>query len=316
MKEAFIEKDFSNTHMWVINQANAIIEEYRAQGFVLTLRQLYYQFVARDTFPDDRRWEWADGRWKRDPDGTKNAQPNYKWLAGIISDARLAGVVDWEAIEDRTRNLEKNWTFKSPKQAIQQIRKQYCIDMWANQDCRVEVWIEKEALTGIIEPVCTELDLPYFACRGYVSQSEQWVAGHRARARYNREDQHTIILHLGDHDPSGIDMTRDNRDRLKLFAGYRGKPTVERIALNMDQVEEFNPPPNPAKMTDPRAKEYIGIHGDESWELDALEPQFIDRLIRKHVDEWRDPGAWNEKVDQCAEEISVLDEIIASIEED
>ncbi len=292
--QQFIEKNFQPASLLLIEQANEIIAAYRAQGYLLTLRQLYYQFVARDLI--------------------ENTMRQYKRLGSVINDARLAGLIDWATIEDRTRNLEKNWTFKSPKAAIQQMRKQYCIDMWDNQEKRVEVWIEKEALVGVIEGVCKELDVPYFACRGYVSQSEQWRAGRRAHRNYYTTEQETVILHFGDHDPSGIDMTRDNDDRLRMFAG-RGAPTVERIALNMDQVEQYSPPPNPAKMTDSRFEGYLAQYGDECWELDALEPKVIDQLIRDNVDNHRDMDLWQEKEDQLDEEETILDTIIDGLDE-
>ncbi len=294
MLEQFIEKKFQPASLLLIEQANEIITAYRLQGYLLTLRQLYYQFVARDLI--------------------SNTMRSYKRLGSVINDARLAGLIDWETIEDRTRNLEKNWTFKSPKAAIQQMRKQYCIDMWENQEKRVEVWIEKEALVGVIEGVCKELDVPYFACRGYVSQSEQWRAGRRAHRNYYATEQETVILHFGDHDPSGIDMTRDNNDRLRMFAGH-GAPTVERIALNMDQVEQYGPPPNPAKVTDSRFEGYLAEYGDECWELDALEPKVIDQLIRDNVDKHRDMDLWLEKEDQLSEESEILDDIIERLDD-
>ena len=294
MREAFIEKKFKPETLAIIGAANQIIEEYQAQGYILTLRQLYYQFVARDLIP--------------------NTMQSYKRLGSIINDGRMAGMIDWATIEDRTRNLETNAHFDSPRDGIQALRDQYRIDMWENQPYRVEVWIEKEALVGIIDGVCKELDVDYFACRGYVSQSEQYRAGLRARSRYNRECQETIILHFGDHDPSGIDMTRDNNDRLRTFAGYKGAPTVERIALNMDQVEEYDPPPNPAKVTDSRFEGYLQDYGTECWELDALEPQVIDKLIRDNVDKHRDPDLWDEREAQLNGELDRLDEIISDLE--
>lgn len=301
MKQAFIEKNFAAGSLVLIEQANEIIEDYQAQGYILTLRQLYYQFVSRDLI--------------------ENSQRAYKRLGSIVNDARLAGLIDWTTIEDRTRNLQSNWHAKSPKKAIQVIRDQYGIDMWANQPERVEVWIEKEALTGVIEPVCDDLDVPYFACRGYVSQSEQYAAYQRFNLKYytgakeRGGTQRTILLHFGDHDPSGIDMTRDNADRLALFLKGRDKKfEVIRVALNMDQVEEYEPPPNPAKMTDSRFESYMLEHGDKSWELDALEPVVIDNLIRDYVAEHRDEELWDEKKDQLAEEIETLDEIISTLE--
>ena len=289
MLESFIFKKFRDETLAVILQANRIIDEYMAQGYKLTLRQLYYQFVARALIP--------------------NTQKQYKRLGGIISDGRLAGLIDWDSIEDRTRNREKNLHLRDPQHAVELIRDQYSIDMWGNQESRVEVWIEKEALTGVIEATCRDLDLPYFACRGYVSQSEQYSAGVRARSLYNRETQHTIILHFGDHDPSGIDMTRDNSDRLKMFAGYRGAPEVRRLALTMDQVEQYDPPPNFAKQTDSRFDDYEALYGTDSWELDALEPAVINDLIRSEVDLICDPDLWAEKEDELAMGLAVLEDV-------
>ena len=109
--------------------------------------------------------------------------------------------------------------------------------------------------------------------------------------RYARKGQKPIILHFGDHDPSGLDMTRDNRERLDTFVGF-GQVKVKRLALNMDQVEQYNPPPNPAKESDARAEGYIAEYGNLSWELDALEPTVIGDLIRDEVNSLRDNRAW------------------------
>jgi hypothetical protein len=148
----------------------------------------------------------------------------------------------------------------------------------------------------------------YFACRGYNSQSEQWRAGQRL-ARYVQKGQRPIIFHLGDHDPSGIDMTRDNTERLGLFAGT--PVMVVRLALNMDQVRHYNPPPNPAKLSDSRARDYVSKFGDESWELDALDPRVIQRLIRENVERIRNESIWQEAL---ADEAADLDEIDIMIE--
>ena len=104
----------------------------------------------------------------------------------------------------------------------------------------------------------------------------------RIKRRYA---DHRILLHLGDLDPSGIDMSRDIQDRLDMF-GARAQ--VKRIALSMEQVEQYNPPPNPAKTTDSRYEGYIAEYGEESWELDALDPRVITKLIEKHVQQRTD----------------------------
>jgi len=153
----------------------------------------------------------------------------------------------------------------------------------------VEVWIEKDALVGVFERVSQELDIGLFSCRGYTSQSEMWVAAQRLR-RYEQAGQEVVILHFGDHDPSGLDMTRDITDRLALFGANLD---VRRLALTMDQVREYNPPPNPAKETDSRFTAYIQEYGDESWELDALPPDVLADLVRAEVDTLKDLDRWN-----------------------
>lgn len=260
----------------MIEQANAIIAEYQAQGFVLTVRQLYYQFVSRDLVP--------------------NTVKSYKLVADVINEGRLQGLIDWEAIEDRTRGIEILSAWSSPADIVAACADQFRYRLWDDQSWHVEVWIEKEALAGVIEGVCKENRVPYLSCRGYTSQSEMWRCGGRLREiADHRKD--ILILHLGDHDPSGIDMSRDIQDRLKMFMG-RDYPSVSfrRIALNRDQVDQYNPPPNPAKVTDARFASYERLHGSESWELDALEPSVLTALIQAEIDAVRSPSVWNAAV--------------------
>lgn len=263
MKHYYKGFNFRSKTLGIIDKANEIIEEYAAEGYDLTLRQLYYQFVARDIIP--------------------NKQSEYKKLGSVVNDARLAGLVDWESIVDRTRKYEQNGHWNSPADIIKDSADQYAIDTRADQDVYVEVWVEKDALVGVLERACSPLDVGYFSCRGYVSQSAMWLAA----GRFLCEDN-CVLLHLGDHDPSGLDMTRDIQDRLDMFGA---DVEVKRIALNMDQVEEYQPPPNPAKTTDSRYESYILEHGDESWELDALDPRVITELIEKHVEDHTDEDA-------------------------
>jgi hypothetical protein len=270
-KIRYVSQDFQDSTLGLIERCNSIIAEYEAQGFVLTLRQLYYQMVARDII--------------------RNRQSEYKRLGSIVNDARLAGLIDWLAIEDRTRNLLSLAHWDHPSEIIKAAGAQFRTDLWAGQDYRPEVWIEKDALLGVIEGVCDELDVPHFSCRGYTSQSEMWVAAQRL-LRYAKQGQTPVIFHFGDHDPSGRDMTRDIIARLKLFMGG---VKVERLALNMDQVERYDPPPNPAKTTDSRYAAYIAEFGEESWELDALEPAVIAELIRTALQKLIDSDSWEEE---------------------
>lgn len=268
-KLCYVNKRFSAGHQNTIKRANAILEEYVAQGFTLTLRQLYYQFVARGFIP--------------------NSQKSYKRLGGIIGDARLAGKIDWDHLEDRTRNLSSLEHFEGPEHALKKLAAWYHVDFWAKQKVRPEVWIEKDALVGVIQGVCQENDVPYFSCRGYTSLSEMWGASMRLR-RWIKAGQTPFIIHFGDHDPSGIDMSRDILSRLRDT--FLSDCRFKRVALTMAQVEEYNPPPNPAKVTDSRFKKYRDKYGDESWELDALDPPKFRQLIEDQLATVRDDSQW------------------------
>ncbi len=307
----YTERRFSDDSLDIIAQANVICADYQAQGYDLTLRQLYYQFVSRDLLPNNER--------------------SYKRLGSIINDARLAGKLDWHYIVDRTRNLRDLAHWNDPAELVEASASQFRIDRWAEQSKRIEVWIEKDALVGVLQAACPQLDVPYFSCRGYTSQSEVWGAAQRL-GKYIESGQQVVIIHLGDHDPSGVDMTRDIEDRLALFiahdsvrAAAKSIPgglsqsnaeataeeaieqfRVQRIALNMDQIEQYDPPPNPAKFSDSRAASYVAEYGRSSWELDALEPTVLVELIRGTVAEHRDEAAWKIATSRQESERAVL----------
>lgn len=262
MKIPYKKFNFRQKTLDKIETANNIIEEYQEDGYELTLRQLYYQFVSRDLI--------------------ENKQSEYKTLGDIVNNARLAGLIDWDAIVDRTRKIVEWDSHENPSAAIDDLADRYAIDTREGQLVYIEAWIEKEALAGVLERAAMKADIPYFSCRGYVSQSAMWRASQRILNKLC-DYERCVILHLGDHDPSGIDMTRDIRDRLEMF-GDGADIEVDRIALNMDQIKRLNPPPNPARITDSRYQKYRVEFGDESWELDALEPKVITGLIGKNVD--------------------------------
>lgn len=184
----------------------------------------------------------------------------------------------------------------SPKEILTTCAGAFRMDPWLDQPAYVEVWVEKEALLGIVESACQRRRVPHFACKGYTSQSEMWGAGHRRLRPARRAGKEVHILHLGDHDPSGIDMTRDIEERLALFSDASDTGFdlfVHRLALNMDQVEEMQPPPNPAKTTDSRFESYIRAYGSESWELDAIDPTRLAEIIEEAVEPLIDNEAWD-----------------------
>lgn len=286
MKIQYRNINFRQETLDLIALADSIVGEYEAQGLHLTLRQVYYQFVARGHLA--------------------NTERNYKRLGDVIADARMAGLLSWETIEDRTRFVRDLAHWSNPADIVNSAVSQFRNDKWGKQPERVEVWIEKDALIGVIEGVCRELDVPFFSCRGYISSSELWRASVRIINRREEDNQKTVILHLGDHDPSGLDMTRDIEDRLVEFGAF---PVVERIALTRDQIDQFNPPPNPAKQTDARFAKYVDEHGFESWELDALDPKFLRDLVLEKVFEHRDARLWAKAVREEKQQIERLKKV-------
>jgi len=260
----------------LVIQAEEIIEEYEDAGYVLTLRQLYYQFVARGII--------------------ENTERSYKNLGNIITKARMAGMISWLAIEDRNRQHHSTFIEEDIMTPIKNLPYYIHFDRWERQDTYVEVWVEKEALGNVVERACREYDVPHMSCKGYLSASEAWRAGQRFEKKL-ADAKDCVLIHLGDHDPSGIDMTRDNQDRLDLFTREIKGVKVHRIALNMDQVNQYKPPPNPTKITDTRAAGYMDLYGNTSWELDALEPQVIEEMIKDEIIQYIDWDAW-EQVDE------------------
>lgn len=266
--------NFRQSSLDLIRLVNEVISEYKAQGYELTLRQVYYQLVARGYIPNNER--------------------SYKNVGNLINDGRLAGMIDWYAITDRTRNLRGNSHWNTPSSVIASAKYSYLLDKWEGQPNYVEVWVEKDALVDVVGQACRGLDVPYFSCRGYTSQSEMWSAAQRFLRQNDREQR--IIIHLGDHDPSGIDMSRDIQERLDMFGA---DVYVKRVALTMEQIDFYTPPPNPAKITDSRCEKYIAQYGHESWELDALEPKVITDLITQEVTAYRDEDTY---LDICSKE--------------
>jgi hypothetical protein len=278
-KIAYKSIRLSDKKLDIVARVTRIVREYKDKGYDLTLRQVYYQFVARAWIPE----EWADKE-----TGSINNQGAYKKLGDVINDARLSGLLDWTAIVDRTREKGGVTHWTSPAAIIEAVADQYRIDKWEGQEYRPEVWVEKDALEGVVSVACRRLDVPYFSCRGYTSQTAMWE-----NAQYLKglaESGITpVVIHLGDHDPSGIDMSRDIEDRVRMFMDGNGETLIfTRIALNMDQVKQYNPPENPVKSTDSRHNGYRDKFGDDCWELDALDPQVIDDLITEEVSKYRD----------------------------
>lgn len=270
-KIAYIERNFRNKQRQQIIWADQICRDFSRQGYSLTLRQLYYQFVSKGLIPNNDR--------------------EYNKLGDLISNARRAGLIDWNHINDRTRTVRGYSSWNNASEIIDSAAASFRYDLWerTEQAYRPQVWVEKDALVDVVARACATYRVPYLSCRGYASDSVIWGAAQEFRSLKARGVT-PVIIHLGDHDPSGLDMTRDIGDRLALFGG---SVNVIRVALNMDQIDQYSPPPNPAKVTDSRFAAYQEEYGDESWELDALAPNVIDDIIADELTNWVNNASWD-----------------------
>lgn len=148
----------------------------------------------------------------------------------------------------------------------------------------------------MFERVCYKYDVPLLAARGYPSMSVLREFAEKDLLPASMADQSIVIFHFGDHDPSGIDMSRDLLDRLSIFLGSDDW-SLERLALNHQQVLDKRPPPNPAKTTDQRFAAYARqFNTRSSWELDSLPPSYLEELAKNAIegviqwDQWEKSG--------------------------
>jgi len=255
--QAFRSTNFREESRARIVEINDILDEYDGQR--LTARQVYYRLVAGGKIP--------------------NTPTSYKNLTSLLADARYAGLVDWDLIEDRGREPDLPSEWSSLDDLVDAAVRQFRLPRWRDQPRYVELWVEKQALAGVLAPIARRHHITLMVNKGYSSASAMKAAADRMAEECDGVVRTPIVLYLGDHDPSGNDMVRDIRDRLMEFGADALELEVRKLALTRAQIDKFKPPPNPAKVTDSRAAAYIAEHGEYSWELDALPPRELNRLV-------------------------------------
>lgn len=284
MKEKFTSERFNRANTILLKNINDILEDYYNQGYRLSLRQIYYQLVSRDLI--------------------SNNDKEYTKIMHIVRKGRLNGDIDWSFVEDRIRSARIHYYVEDIEDALNDTVKTYRLDLMRNQDKFIEVWIEKDALSNIIYRTTQRYSIPLMVNRGYSSISAMYDASKRL-------SQNGYIIYLGDHDPSGLDMIRDIEDRLSIFECY---PQIIPIALNMEQIRKYNLPPNPAKITDPRSKDYIKKYGNISWELDALSPNVLTGILDSKINELIDIESFNTMIQKEYSDKQKLSDIISNLE--
>lgn len=291
MRQLFEYHSFSPASLVTIDAIETIVDEYQQDHMRLTVRQLFYQLVTHNAIA--------------------NTQRDYKRIVSLTANARLSGILDWDAIEDRGRSVVSTWGYDDVPDAIRSIAYGYRRDRWRTQPVHVLVMCEKQALEAVLDRASGELGgVAYCVNKGYPSHSLLYRIGRRARFRWEHNRQRTVVVYLGDHDPSGLDMDRDIEERLLMYSDDIGRIVqFNRLALTRSQVDESSIPPNPAKLTDTRAREYIREHGTSSWELDAIEPQELVRMICDAVKRERDERLWREALDRERDERDLLEQL-------
>lgn len=241
MKEKFESYKPYKASKRKIEWVNEIIAEYRVQGYTLTLRQLFYQLVSRDLIVNSRR--------------------EYESLSEVMTRARMSGLVDWDGIEDRGRFPRIPDCTNSVQEALSQTAQCFRVNRQSQQDNYVEVWCEKDALSGILERIVNNYHINLIINKGYNSTTAAYGAAQRVKAKLESGKKFCHILYFGDHDPSGLDMVKDIRKRFNVM-NVPESFEVNHIALTTAQVDHYKPPENKikrdkyGKLKDPRGKAY------------------------------------------------------------
>ena len=270
-KQQFEERKFARKTAIVIEQANEIMEEYDTS---VSLRQLYYQFVARDLM--------------------ENTIRNYKKLGDIIRNGRMAGLISWDLLQDRSRSLFGQTTYDDVDDFLSYQYFRYKENRWKHQDEYVEIWVEKDALSSVVGRAASEYQVNYFPTKGYPSLSSLKDAADRL-IRKNKMGKNVTILYLSDHDPEGLQMPQSVATNLEQFGA---DVTVKRVGLTMEQVRQYRPPASSAKDTSSRFQNYVDETGTtDVWELDALKPEVIQDLLRTELEKIVDRRAFNESAE-------------------
>lgn len=261
----------------LIRRVQGVIADYEQIG-KLTIRQIHYRIFAQ--------------AWSQYP----NTESSYNWLKNVLGTARLEGVIPWEAIEDRTREIKDGHGedydpiqfFKGFFDYLRNLDTEYVMPKWWGQPTRVQVWVEKEALASVFENITKVSGVDLVVLRGYPSLTLLWEDAQRL-SKVEDGVKKILILYFGDFDPSGVDIQRSAIEHIAEDFGIEIE--CKRVALTKEQIGQYNLPPAPAKHTDTRRNGFILEQGvDWQVELDSIDPRELQRLIESSVNDY-----WNSK---------------------
>lgn len=238
----------------------------------MTVRQIFYRLVSNGVIGK------TEGEYK-------------STVVRLLGEMRRSGELPFHLIADNTRWMRKPHTWSSLESMLQRTAQAYRRSVWDNQDVYVEVWLEKDALAGVLYEETEAWDVPLMVTRGYPSLSYLYSAAETIAA----QDKPTFLYYFGDYDPSGLDIPRKVECDLRDFAPD-ADITFERVAVSRAQIESMKLPTRPTKKTDSRSKGFVG----ESVEVDAILPRTLRSIVQKCITQHIEPLAYG--VLQAAEE--------------
>jgi hypothetical protein len=269
--------------LFLLKEALNILDEHHP----MTVRQVYYQLVSRQV--------------------VKNTRRQYQAISTILVEARKDGIIPWEWIEDRLRRPRAVSMWYDLADFAYTASKTYRRNVWATQERLVEVWLEKDALSGIFEDVLRPYGVTLNVGHGY----DGWDSIHNAAERYLNWNGEVVILYFGDFDPSGEDMLRSLGERLRFFGT---NPNILKCALTLEDVETYRLPPDFTKTSDTRRASFVAKYGDIAVELDALPVNVLQERLRHEVERHMNLDALAKVWTQEAEDRQRIAQVIGAFE--
>jgi len=261
------------------------LKVFRQYDTALTLRQLYYRLVSKHLF--------------------SNTINSYKRLSRLMVRARETRDVPVNCLEDRSRRIlgRGDTGYNSAEDFLKQrfanlqsSWKSFNMPRWDDQPVYLVVSLEKDALSRLVSDIANRYAVRTFPTRGYPSFT--YVQNMASYIRNRLKDKPTVVLYFGDFDPSGIDIERDLTERLAKYDA--GDFSVQRVALNSDQIEQYKLPPMPVKKSDARAESFVEEYGNMTVELDALEPNVLKNLVQQAILSHINLRNWKKRQEEVA----------------
>jgi hypothetical protein len=262
-----------------------VIDEYQ----LMTVRQVFYALEVRGVVAKDEKH-------------------GYKPVMMQVLKMRREGILPWAAISDASRWMRKPESYDSVEDALRAWTGGYRRNLWRAQGIRIEVWLEKDALAGVVMEETEEWDVPLMVSRGTSSATFLYYGAMQAKEAWERERIETYVFALYDYDAAGLRIARSVERGLREHAGPEVPIYFELLAVLPHQISTWNLPTRPPKKDDPEASKFQG----QAVELDAIPPNILRQLVRDAIVALIDEDAW--RIEQIVEQNEI--ELLTRLTED